>query len=230
MTADDVVYSFTYYMSEAKLASARPSNLTKVEKIDDYNAKFTFSSVNYSVLNKFASQTLPVLDAKTSQGKESSLAFAPNGTGPFKFTKKENDVIYLERNDKLLGRQGENQDPYLQAHHRRPGETHSDAEQRGRHRRENVPDKLCHSPEGWQLNSVSANIGTIYGIVLNSNDAALKDIRVRQAISYAVDNSAISAIATDGKFKVADTILPVNLDKNIGVKMHTYDVAKASSS
>jgi peptide/nickel transport system substrate-binding protein len=43
MTADDVVYSFEYFMNEPTLASSRPEQLTKIEKIDDYTVKFTFA-------------------------------------------------------------------------------------------------------------------------------------------------------------------------------------------
>lgn len=227
MTADDVVYTFEYYMKEPKVAAARPANLTKVEKVDSYTVKFTFSAVNTFVINSFASQKLPILDKKTSEGKEATLAFSPNGTGPYKFVKKENDVIYFERNDSYWGEKAKIKSlifkPITDEQARLIAAENGEVDIAERM----SATSFANAQKNGKLTCVAANANTIYGMVMNSSDPALKDVRVRQAISYAIDINAINAVATEGKAKASETIMPANLDKELGVKMHTYDVAKA---
>lgn len=226
MTADDVVYTFTYYLNEPKVASARPANLTKVEKIDDYTVKFTFSQANNFVINTFASQRMPILDKKT-QGNEANSAFTPNGTGPYKFVKKDNDIINLERNDNYWGDKAKIKTlvfkPITDDQARLIAAQNGEVDVAERM----SATSFASAQKDGKLTCTAANANTIYGMVINAGDPALQDVRVRQAISYAIDINAINAIATDGKAKASETIIPASLDKDIGVKMHTYDPAKA---
>lgn len=83
-------------------------------------------------------------------------------------------------------------------------------------------------------NNLKINYGeNISGPVLNflinlSDDSPVKDKRVRQAISYAIDRKKISDIAFNGKSIVQSTLVPKNSPGyNPNVKLYDRDVVKA---
>jgi peptide/nickel transport system substrate-binding protein len=141
--------------------------------------------------------------------------------------KKENDIIYLERHDEYYGEKAKIKNLILKA--MPDNEARLIAVETGE---VDIGVRIAQSgfdnaKKNEKLNAVSVDVGTIYGIALNSNAKALQDVRVRQAISYAIDNTSISAIATEGRFRVSDSVLPTDLDKDINVKLHSFDIAKA---
>ncbi len=65
-------------------------------------------------------------------------------------------------------------------------------------------------------------------LVLNSSRAITKDVRVRQALSYAVDKTAIAEGIFNGSEVVADTLMARDVPySNVDVKIYPYNLQKA---
>lgn len=65
-------------------------------------------------------------------------------------------------------------------------------------------------------------------LLLNTTSPILKDVKVRQALSYAVDKQSISKNIFGGVEKPADTIFAKNVpNTNVELKKYNFDVAKA---
>ena len=66
-------------------------------------------------------------------------------------------------------------------------------------------------------------------LIMNTQYKPLSDVRVRQAINYALDKNAIIRIAWGGAGSVADSIIPPNLQFYKKQAAWPYDVAKAKA-
>lgn len=65
-------------------------------------------------------------------------------------------------------------------------------------------------------------------ILLNTTSPILKDLKVRQALSYAVDKQSIAKNIFGGVEKPADTIFAPNVpNTNVELKKYNFDIAKA---
>ena len=220
-TSKDVVTSFEIVMEyELGPAAQFASAIDSVEAPDD----FTFV-VHYSEKQAFniglALLILPdhIWGGMSAEEIETYANDAPVGTGPMKFVEwKEGTTLTLARNETYYGEaagpdqiifiQYGNEDVMAQA--LKAGEV-------------DIVTEI--SPTVWEglagaenVKTVSLNSVSFHMIGINSYDSEvsggnpmLKDVTVRQALSYAVDRSQLVEIALAGHGDPGSTLIPLGL-------------------
>jgi len=92
------------------------------------------------------------------------------------------------------------------------------------------------SSDGWTVNPGQQTLmgpeSSTYYIFMNNKDAALSDVKVRTAISYAINRQAICDVIFEGTRAPADGIVPPGIDgyKEGAWPTAQYDVEKAKAA
>jgi len=157
--------------------------------------------------------------------KDPKFAEKPVGTGPYKLISwKRGQSIELKRNDSYWGSA-----PEIQTAHNRfieePGTRLAGLMAREFDLITNLlPEFTKQVPKSVHILGLEHPI-----LILNSDKGATKDVRVRQALNYAVDKEALAKGLFEGYAQVAQGQLlsPSFFGFNKDVKAYPYDVAKA---
>ena len=154
----------------------------------------------------------------------------PVGTGPWRFTAwQENEVVSVRRFDRYWGQpvllDGLDMkiigDPNTAARSVMTGENGF------AHRL--FPQQKLVADRAKRTQQVTAPTMAAYQVVFNLSRPGLQDVRVRQAISYAVDRDAFNKVSQLGLGTIASTLLPPGYwahDPSVD-GFHTHDPAKA---
>jgi peptide/nickel transport system substrate-binding protein len=162
-----------------------------------------------------------------------TVAEHPVGTGPFKFVERvQNEKIVLERNESYWGTR-----PHLDQIIFRPmpePAARVNALQAGEVDFIAVPppDSIQSLVDAGHTLSIAEtrNVPHIWYIHLNMKDPALQDVRVRQAIQYAIDKQGIaSSLLRDTAYRAEGLQAPGNLSFDPDFKIYEYDVEKAKA-
>lgn len=192
VTADDVVWSIERCAdtSEGKTPLVEAfSNIQSVKATGEKTVVITLSAPDSEFL---ASLTAAILPADYDQ-----QATAPIGTGPFKFVSRTNgDSIVLERFDDYWGEKPELKTVTFKIFE--SGDAMILALQSG------AVDLCAHLTatqtaqlkDGFQILDGTMNL--VQALYLNNAVKPLDDVRVRQALCYAVDKQQVIDLATDG--------------------------------
>jgi peptide/nickel transport system substrate-binding protein len=154
----------------------------------------------------------------------------PIGTGPFKFVSAEQDKdVIIERNDDYWGEK-----PKLK---RVRFAVVPDTTTRALELRKGSADIAINSLTADMYNAMKADPhiremeapGTIYAyLAMNLRDPILKDVRVRQALAYAIDRGPIIKYLWRDTVRPASSVLPPQHWAYDGdVQTYDYDPAKA---
>jgi peptide/nickel transport system substrate-binding protein len=216
--------------------SATDANTAEV-KITRYTSKFP----DILGLPSFAMQSPTALkqyDADNVQQAGDSFTFPayanehPTGTGPFKFSKYDeaNGTVELVRNDDYWGDKAKLDKLILRAI---PDETaRKQALQSGDVQGYDLPspaDWQGLKDDGYQL-LVRPAFNVFYVGINQKNNPALRDLKVRQAIAYAIDREGLVKQQLPEGAKVADNFYP---DTVFGwtddVEKYDYNPDKAKS-
>ena len=237
MTAKDVKWNMDRIMDPQTAAARRASfdMVKSVTVIDPYTIKFSLKRPFAAFLSSHFENTGPQASilAPESLNNDGTIT-QPIGTGPFKFVewKPANYAKFVRFDDYWM--KGH---PYLDADILRP-----------------VPDDNARLTAvltgdvdlGWKLphadvarlikekpKGVELAFGSGYNLILcfNMEKAPFKDVRIRQAVAYAIDKNEINLAATMGHGLILDqeyarTNSPWHLE---GVKDYSRDVAKAKA-
>lgn len=208
-TADDVVYTFETYQEAPTGKKAYLAGLERVEASGEYEVTFHFSEANGTFLNALSGyQTFFIVGrdgygAATEEERE-SLTF---GTGPFQVVEWEDGVsLTLEKNENYP-----DDLPYFDeiVFQYMPDEaTRLAALQQGSIHGAFFIDKVVADQavqSGYTMGSPANTQGV--GIYLNPGDGPLADVRVRQAVSLALDRQALVDTAMVGSGEIS-TIIP----------------------
>lgn len=254
-TADDVVFSYNTYADPAvasiiannlsdvkgyeEFRSGKASSLSGVSKIDDHTVKFELNGprplwvelkqIYFSILPKHI-----LGDVKPSELARSPF-WTQNrvGTGPFKWSKYVPDqyVEVVRNDDYFLGKPKADRIVYrifadipsilnaLAANevdvmsYEGGGIPVSDIE-----RMQKVPTLTV-------LPNVDAGLPTY--LQFNFAQPFLKDVRVRQAMIYAIDREKIIATVRKGTGKISNTMFPATWAQSPSLNPYKYDPAKA---
>jgi len=205
-TADDVKYTYDR-MLDPETASGNAWRLGAVESIDvvdDYTVTFTLGSPNTGFLGKLASGA-PVGIIAHESVEDGTIDTAPIGTGPFRIADYQpGTLVLLERNEHHW-RSDENgtQLPYLDTIEMRI--IPDDSVKRSALVSGDVDWSLTVPPQS--LDELDARDDVVidrsaapayFYIGVNTEREPLGDVRVRQAISYALDRGQITEAATFG--------------------------------
>ncbi len=204
--ADDVKYTYDR-MLDPETASGNAWRLGAVESIEvagDHTVTFTLGSPNTGFLGKLASGS-PVGIIAREAVEDGSIDTRPIGTGPFVITDYQpGTLVMLERNEHYWGSDGNGtQLPYLDAVElriisddsvRRSALVSGDVDWAI-----SVPPQALPELEGRDDVVVDRSAAPAYWYIgVNTEREPLDDVRVRQAIGYALDRGQITEAATFG--------------------------------
>ena len=208
LTSKDVKWTFDSLLN-GSIRSAKASsykNVASVDAPDDWTVVFHLKAPYVSFPWNVSEGAIGILPA--GSGPEASRH--PIGTGPFRFVSQEQDKdVVLERYPEYHGTQ-----PKI-----------------ARVRFAVVPDattrilELRKGSADVALNAFTADAvetirqqgelkvqqtqGTIYAYIgMNLRDPILKDVRVRQALAYAIDRESLAKYLWRDEVRLADSILP----------------------
>jgi peptide/nickel transport system substrate-binding protein len=228
LTARDVKWTLESLISGAVVSSKSSSYklITRVDTPDDFTVVLHLASPNAALLWNLSDGALGIVPY--GSGKE--LAHAPNGSGPFKFVSEEQDnEVVVERNDRYWGDKARVK--------RVRFAVIPDVTTRALELRKGSADVAVNALTPDMLESLrndrSVEVETGPGTVLmylafNLRDPVLKDVRVRQAIAYAIDRESMIHFLWRDMAKPADSILPAaHWAFNPGVRKYAHDPARA---
>jgi peptide/nickel transport system substrate-binding protein len=229
LTSRDVKWSYDSLMS-GKIRSPKGSTYGRVERIDapnDGTVIFHLKQPWPAILWNLASPGMGIVP----YGSTLEVSRNPIGSGPFRFVRAEQDKeVVIERNDNYWG---------------------GDKAKLDRVRFVVVPDTTTRALElrkgsaDLEINSLSSDMeaalerdphlniirhpGTRLGyMAFNLRDPILKDIRVRQAIAYAINREPlIHYLMHDSARPAASVLPPESWAYDPNVRQHPHDPAKA---
>jgi len=231
LTSRDVKWTLDS-MSNGSVISIRAASyrhVTRVEAPDDLTVIIHLSEPDATLLWNLSDRAFGIVPY--GSGKE--LSRKPIGSGPFKFVQLDPDnQVLLDRNDNFWAR------PPKVAHVR--FNIVPDATTRALELRKGSADVAS-------TNSISADLvktlsrdpklevlrqsGTSLAyIAFNLRDPILKDVRVRQAMAYAVDRQPMLTALVGGFGRLADSVLPPQhwaYDGNVTHYEHSLEKANA---
>lgn len=225
LTSADVVFTFRSIL-EPSLGSPRAGGfreLTAVEALDRYTVRFTLSRPYTSFPVNLAQGIVP-------DGSGPELRGRPNGTGPYRFVRHAaDDAVELAsfaeywqggpRNDGL--RLKVVPDEVVRALEMRKGSMDvlvNDVS----------PDLFYQLQKEDALRTATSPGLDVQYVGVNCRDAALRDVRVRRAVAYAIDRQAIVDHLRRGLAIPADGLLPpISWAHAPAVRSYAYDPAAA---
>ncbi len=237
ITADDVKFTYDTIMSDKWkiLSKTGYEDVETCEVIDDKTVKFVFKKT-YAPYREWLSASFCVLPKHVLEGQDFDTVMnesIPVASGPFKFSEwVKGDSITLERNDGYWGTPAWLDkvvfkwipDTNTQIAQMKTGEV--DAVNPS-------PDPaLIEQLEAIDGVSVQADAGTIWEhFAFNVSKAPVDDVKVRQAIAYAIDRQKIVDEVMLGQVKPLNSILvPEQPQFYIPAwEKYTYDAAKATA-
>ncbi|MFF7291195.1 ABC transporter substrate-binding protein [Microbacterium sp. NPDC008134] len=200
-TADDVVYTFETYLTAQTGKKAYLANMESVEATGDLEVTFRLSAVDGTFLNAVSGWQTMFIVGRDGYGNatEEERQTRTYGTGAFQVVDWQDGVsLTLDKNEHYWGED----EPYLDqiVFDIIPDEsTRLAALQSGSIQGASFIDALTAdqaASAGYTLGERSYTQGV--GIYLNPGDGPLSDIRVRQAVSLALDRQALVDTAALG--------------------------------
>lgn len=207
-TAEDVKFTCDTVLDEKTLTNRRSCLVVgdkpiEVEVIDEHTVRFTLPEFTINFLSNMA--LLRYIPKHLLEGKDvntDEFNQNPIGTGPFKFTEwKKGEYLIMSRND----------DYFLPVQLDRyilkiipSAEAQVIALEKGEIDclllQGSDIERLKSNPDIVQYN---INAGYNYFLYLNIHKAPLDDVKVRQAIAYAIDRESMASTVTYGSAKGA---------------------------
>jgi peptide/nickel transport system substrate-binding protein len=230
-TAADVHYTFTSLLDPATQSPKRGSfdKIRSVDILADDRVQFVLSEPFAPFLS--SNMTLPIIPPPREGDVQRNLDAHPIGTGPFVFVKQEPDVsLRLRANEAYFESK-----PFVDEVVFRilPDAMVRLFElQKGNiDLLQNVlpPDLLSHLAEDSQFTVVKSPGTNFMYVGLNSRDAILRHMQVRQALAHAIDRHTLIQHVLHGLAQPADGILPAgHWAYEPHVSRYAYDPERAA--
>jgi peptide/nickel transport system substrate-binding protein len=196
LVADDIIYSYNR-VREFKSYAAYLAGITKMEAVDKSTLKFTLDKPNADALNNLGQNTLTIVAKERVEQTGGKLEEMPMiGTGPFildSFTLNQRALVKRNPDYFMKGL------PYLDAVESLRVTDPTNSVNAMRTGDAQVLASSVTAQMAEDIKKAVPNIGIQYipldrgttEIMLNYNLEIFKDVRVRQAISKAIDRKAI---------------------------------------
>ena len=201
-------------------------NISGVRFIDEHTIEITIDEAKSYFLAKLTYPTGFVLDQDNVEANPRNWFREPNGTGPFRLTEyRVGETLKLGRNENYhLGAANleevefilsggtqllmyENDEIHI------AGVSLADLDRFSDPNNELYPE-LRTAPPSFSVNYIGLNV----------NEPPLDDVKVRQALNYAIDKQEIASIVLGDLVKPADGILPPNFPGyDEGVQGYVFD-------
>ncbi|MGX2948349.1 ABC transporter substrate-binding protein [Frederiksenia canicola] len=247
--ADDVLFSFNRQLDpnhpfhkvsggnyEYFIGMDMQNIIDKVEKVDDYTVKISLKVANAPFLANLAMDFASILSAEYGDkmlkaGKPETVDNQPIGTGPFEFVsyQKDSTVRYKAFESYWQGKSKIDRlvfaitpDASVRYAKLKKGECHA------------MPypnpadvEKLKNDKDITLLTRPGLNVGYLN---FNTQKAPFDNVKVRQALSYAVNKDAIiEAVYQGAGQKAKNPIPPTMWSYNDDIKDYDYDPEKAKA-
>lgn len=229
VTADDVVYSLQRAAGEKSDWARFFKPVTKYTVVDAKTISMHLDKPFTPMLNNLALFSASILPKKAVEANEAQFFQAPFGSGPFQVKQwNHGEKISLAKNPN-----------YWQAGKPAVDDAEiqviSDDNARVLKLKAGEVDAIVGVPFNQvsqlkadkQLNVGVADVFRIELVQLNTTKKPFDDVRVRQALNYAVDKDALVKGVLRGNGKVAATALPIMAYHNEKLKPYPYDIGKA---
>jgi ABC-type transport system substrate-binding protein len=232
--AEAVKFNLERYKTEPRSnVKADLGALDKVEITGANQVTLRLSKPNAGLPVILTNRVGCMVSPKSFQEKGANIDRAPVGTGPFKFVSwQDNDVIKVVRNDNYW-KKGL---PYLDGIDFRIVNELNTAVRTAIVGEADLVLNMQATQKvvADRSSNVVVKVGpslTFYGAFLNYSRPPLDDVRVRQALNYAIDRDEINKVITLGLGQPSSTILPKEhwaYDPSTA-NYYTHDVAKAKA-
>lgn len=231
MTADDVVYSINRTI-EKGWAADMTAAIDKVEKVDDYTVKLILKKPFGAMIGSLASPYFSIMSkAYAEENGEDAVERKPMGTGAYKFVEwVAGDHIAVEANEEYWGGA-----PAIKTVNFKPiadkntglvalqaGETDAFL---------NINNSDIETvKEDENLAFYSTDLAAVLSLNMNIEDKALSDVKVRQAINYAISRENIITGSLEGNGTPANSAISPTCDGySDKVTGYDQDIEKAKA-
>jgi peptide/nickel transport system substrate-binding protein len=225
-TADDVVWTFTKRRDNPADPQASDfKNMTKIVTLDPHTVQITLSARSNGFLIAISKRSGVIF----SQRSFGLSATAPVGTGPFKFLEwKRGESLTLQRYDGYWGKKPSLATVKFVFIADRNSEVNALlAGQVDILELLGVPERAPELQSNPALTFLSGKSDIVDLLAINNKIAPMTDIRVRQAIAYAIDRKAIVTGATGGFGTATATFASKNWAYADDYNPYPYDPAHA---
>ncbi|MBW9113460.1 ABC transporter substrate-binding protein [Rhizobium cauense] len=237
-TARDVAYTFNFAADPKNKVFDRITSawVEKVEVVDDYTVRFHASKVTPLALQYIVQ--VPMMPAG-HRDKVGLQAFSeqPIGTGPYKVVGKQGSDIVFERFDNYFDGGPKSKPAIKTLVYRTIPDVNTQVAELARggvdwawYIPTDQAERLAAIPTVTAVNAPTFRIGflTMDAAGLAMPDGPLRDVRVRQAINYAIDRQAIARTLVGGSAEAIRTACnPIQFGCEQDVKNYAYDPQKA---
>jgi len=227
LTADDVVYTFRSFLDPAFVSPKKGGyrELQAVDARDRYTVVFTLKK-------PFPSFPVNLKQSIVAAGAGPELRDHPNGTGPYRFVNfAVDDHVAVAAFPDYFGGPPKNDgivvkitpDDIMRGLELQKGTLDLVVNELG-------PDLVYQLRQDAHLQEIDAPGVDYQYLAFNMRDPILRDVRVRQAIAYAIDRQAIVDHLRRGLAAPADSFLPeLSWAHASDVFTFPHDVAKAKA-
>ncbi len=172
-------------------------NIDSIEVINDKTLIFKLKQADTHFISKLIIGILP----KSLIEKPHDFSHSPVGSGPLKFESWQHDLKLIRTSDNQLITLQEVKDPTVRVLKLKKGEI--DLIQG------DLPPELVKHLQSMPSILVNTGLGANYSYLgLNMQDNLLKNLKVRQAITHAIDRQAIIDKVMVSNSRIASAILP----------------------
>src|SRR3989441_248380 len=210
--------------------SVKGGNVVKMDVVDDSTLRFTLPKPNAPFLSSVAMVWQGIVSPAATKQYNCDASQHPVGTGPFKFVEAaRNDHVTVEANTAYWGGRPKVDRIIFQI------VPESATRMLKLERNEvqilaDVPPSDYARVTGNSALKLYRQAGlTILGVAMSNDMGPFKDVRVRQAMNYAVDKEAINKGLYGGATTASQGMPPVLWGYNKSVAPYPYDVAKAKA-
>ena len=205
-------------------------NIAKTEAVDDYTVRFTLKTAFSPFIAQLAHpSTVMISPAALKQWGNKDIAFHPVGTGPFKFVEwKATDYLKVAKFDGYWRKGYPKVDtitwkPVVDNNSRaalmQTGEAHFTFPVPYE-----VAEVLKQKPD---LEVVAAPSIVLRYLAMNTLQKPFDNVKVRQAIAYAINKEALAKVAFSGYATPATGVAPQGVEYAVKLGPWPYDTAKA---
>ncbi len=206
------------------------SIIAKTEAVDDYTARITLKEPFSAFINDLAHPSgVMISPAALKQWGSKDIAFHPVGTGPFKFVEwRATDYLKVAKNENYWRKGYPKVDtitwkPVVDNNSRaalmQTGEAQFTFP---------VPYELADVLKGKpDLVLVAAPSIVLRYLSMNTQQKPFDNLKVRQAIAYAINKEALAKVAFSGYAVPADGVIPDAVEYSVKLGPWPYDLAKA---
>jgi glutathione transport system substrate-binding protein len=206
------------------------NNIAKTDVVDDYTARITLKTPFSAFINQLAHPSgVMISPTALKQWGSKEIAFHPVGTGPFKFVEwKATDYVKVAKFDGYWQKGL----PKIDTLTWKPvidNNTRAAVMQTGEAQfTYPVPPEMAEVLKAKpDLDVVAAPSIIERYLSMNTQHKPFDNPKVREAINYAIDKSAVAKVAFGGYATPADGIVPAGVEYSVKIGVWPHDIAKA---